>query len=329
MARFIVNKDKYMNLDELFKKKLIVVTGKGGVGKTAVSLALSYLNSQFDRDSIYVTLNEVKEDSYFFGFNKGINSRENALDNNLWSVSIDPNTALKEYIRENFVNLYPVYATILKSKTLQNFFEAAPGLIELITIGKVWHLGNRDLRGRKSQKVYDQVIFDAPSTGHAIPILDLPSRVLDMVRGGAFKSHIEWVESFLKDPDQAAVVVVAAPEEMVVRETIELIDSVKSIGINVIFTVVNNVYEKMFDKREENIMKEILAENKDPEINPVLELASSQAARTRMSEKYIRKLRSELKEPVLTVQKRYKKDLAVQDLKSISSELQNQLDKSP
>ncbi|MEQ9618602.1 MAG: ArsA-related P-loop ATPase [Deltaproteobacteria bacterium] len=317
-----------MNLDELFNKKLVVVTGKGGVGKTTVSLALSYLNSRFDRDSIYVTLNEIKKDSYFFGFNTGINSREKALDNNLWSVAIDPNTALKEYVRENFVNLYPVYATILKSKTLQNFFEAAPGLMELITIGKVWHLGNRNPQGRKSRKAYDQVIFDAPSTGHAIPILDLPSRVLDMVRGGAFKSHIGWVESFLKDPDQAAVVVVATPEEMVVRETIELIDSVKSLGINVIFTVVNNAYEKMFDKKEVSIIKELLTENKGAEISPAVELAFSHAARTRMSEKYTKKLRKELKEPVLIIHKRYKRDLAVRDLKSISSELRNQLDKS-
>ncbi len=87
------------------------------------------------------------------------------------------------------MRLYPLYAAVLKSKAVSGFFEAAPGLKELITIGKVWHLGNRP-------GGYDQVIFDAPSTGHAVPILDLPSRVLDMVRGGAFRSHMNgWRDS--------------------------------------------------------------------------------------------------------------------------------------
>ncbi len=309
-----------MELKELFSKKLIIVTGKGGVGKTAVSLALSHLNAAHARKPVFVTLKEVRKGSYFFGYEAGIDNEEKPLDNGITAVSVDPNTALKEYIRENFVKLYPVYATILKSKTLQTFFEAAPGLKELITIGKVWHLGHKD-GGRR----YDQVVFDAPSTGHAIPILNLPSKVLQMVRGGAFKEHIEWVEGFLKDPGQTAVVVVATPEEMVVRETLELTESVKSIGINVLFTVVNNVYESMFDREEEKILHGTHGKDIAPGVKPVIDLAVSQIERARISDKYIRKLRSDLGDQVLTVPKIFKKDLLQGDLKVISRELENQL----
>jgi anion-transporting ArsA/GET3 family ATPase len=117
--------------------------------------------------------------------------------------------------------------------------------MELITIGMVWHLGTRGGRRGSAGPAYDQVIFDAPSTGHAIPVLNLPSKVLQMARGGAFRSHIEWVEGFLNDPGETAVVVVSAPEEMVVGETLDLIDAVKSIGISVLFTVVNKAYETL------------------------------------------------------------------------------------
>jgi anion-transporting ArsA/GET3 family ATPase len=308
-----------MELSELFDKKLIVVTGKGGVGKTAVSLALSYLNSAHGRRPVYTTLEQIERDSYFFGYETGVNEKEQLLDDNISAVSIEPNTALREYIHEHFVTLYPVYAAILKSKTLQTFFEAAPGLKELITIGKVWHLGNRG-----GKREYDQVIFDAPSTGHAIPILNLPSKVLGMVRGGALREHIEWVEGFLKDPEKTAVVVVAAPEDMVVKETIELIESVESMGINVLLTVVNNVYESEFSKSEEKVIRETSIPE-EPGVRAVIETAMDQIERSVTSKKYMKKLRTVSGGRSVSVRRIFKNNLAQADLKNISEEIEEQL----
>ncbi|MFI5323742.1 MAG: ArsA family ATPase [Thermodesulfobacteriota bacterium] len=314
-----------MNTDELLSKKLIIVTGKGGVGKTAVSLALSYLNARHGRSPVFVTLKEVRRGSYFFGFDTGIDSSESILEKGINAVYIDPNLALKEYIRERFVSLYPVYAAILKSKTLQTFFEAAPGLKELITIGKVWHLGTGGGRRGNSGPEYDQVIFDAPSTGHAIPVLDLPSRVLQMVRSGAFKSHIEWVDGFLKDPGKTAVVVVSAPEEMVVGETLELIDAVQSLGISVLFTVVNKVYENPFSLDEEKIIQEHNDRKESPGSARVFGLAKDHIDRAKISDKYIEKVRKRLDDRVLVIRKIYKKDLTTDDLNTIASGLDTQL----
>lgn len=314
-----------MDLDDLLGKKLIVVTGKGGVGKTAVSLALSYLNAGHKRKPLYVTLKQVRRGSDFFGFDNGVDSVERALDKGINAVYIDPSAALSEYIRENFVRLYPVYAAILKSKTLQTFFEAAPGLKELITIGKVWHLGTRGERRRSAGQAYDQVIFDAPSTGHAIPVLNLPSKVLQMARGGAFRSHIEWVEGFLKDPGETAVVVVSAPEEMVVGETLDLIDAVKSIGISVLFTVVNKAYENPFTKNELETIRDLSVSIKTPAAETLLRIAKSHIERANASDKYIKKLRGGLKDGIIVVPKIFKKDLTPADLKYIASRCEAQL----
>jgi len=314
-----------MDIDYLLGKKLIVVTGKGGVGKTAVSLALSYLNAGHGRNPLYVTLKNVEPGSYFFGYEGGIDGKERSLDDGINAVYIDPNAALTEYIRENFVRLYPVYATILKSRTLQTFFEAAPGLKELITIGKVWHLGTKGGQGRSSSRRYDQVIFDAPSTGHAVPVLDLPSKVLQMVRGGAFRSHIEWVEGFLKNPEETGVVVVSAPEDLVVGETIELIEAVKSIGISVLFTAVNKVYESLFSKDEEKALSGLPDPGIPPGCGRVLEIAKEHIERAKTSERYMTKLRGGLKEGVLAVPKIFKKDLGPADLKYIASRIGSQL----
>ena len=314
-----------MDLGDLLGKKLIIVTGKGGVGKTAVSLALSYLNAKHKRKPLYVTLKEVRRGSYFFGFEGGADSVERPLDKGINSVYIDPSAALREYIRENFVRLYPVYAAILKSKTLQTFFESAPGLKELITIGKVWHLGTRGERRRSTGQAYDQVIFDAPSTGHAIPVLNLPSKVLRMARGGAFRSHVEWVEGFLKDPGETAVVVVSAPEEMVVGETLDLIDAVKSIGISVLFTVVNKAYENPFTDNEAETIRDLSRSIKAPAAEKLLRIAKSHIERADTSDKYISKLRGGLRDGVIVVPKIFKKDLTPADLKYIASRCEAQL----
>jgi anion-transporting ArsA/GET3 family ATPase len=313
-----------MDIDDLLGKKLIVVTGKGGVGKTAVSLALSYLNAAHKRNPLYVTLKKVERGSYFFGFDGGVDRIERPVDKGIYAVYIDPNAALSEYIRENFVRLYPVYSAILKSKTLQTFFEAAPGLKELITMGKVWHLGARGGRGRGSGPAYDQVIFDAPSTGHAIPVLDLPSKVLQMVRGGAFRSHIEWVEGFLKDPEKTAVVVVSAPEEMVVGETLELVEAVRSIGISVLFTAVNKVYENPFTKGEEEIVLGLGGQDKPRTAGRIWEIAGNHIEKANRSDRHIKKLRAGLKDGVLPLPKIFKKDLTPADLKYIASRLEEQ-----
>jgi hypothetical protein len=227
---------------------------------------------------------------------------------------------LQEYTRAS-----PVRKGADKSKTLHTFFEAAPGLKELITIGKIWHLGTRGERRRGAGQAYDQVIFDAPSTGHAIPVLNLPSKVLQMARGGAFRSHIEWVEGFLKDPGETVVVVVSAPEEMVVGETLDLIDAVKSIGISVLFTVVNKAYENPFTVNEVETIRDLSGPIKTPAAETLLRIAQSHIERANASDKYIKKLRGGLKDGIIVVPKIFKKDLTPVDLKYIASRCEAKL----
>ncbi|HML94170.1 MAG TPA: ArsA-related P-loop ATPase [Thermodesulfobacteriota bacterium] len=304
-----------MTITDILGKKLIVITGKGGVGKTTVSLALAFLNARLGRRPVYVTLKEVRPGYPFFGFTGGVGSGETELAPGIRAHYIDPSAALDEYVKERFVRLYPLYAAILKSKAISGFFDAAPGLKELITIGKVWHLGNRP-------GGYDQVIFDAPSTGHAVPILDLPSRVLDMVRGGAFRSHIEWVEGFLKDPGKTAVLAVSAPEDMAVGETLELAGSVREAGINVLGAVLNYAVESPFTLAEEEAVLEA-AEGSSRELEAI-RLARLTISRARATAKYGKVLGRSLSGAVLTAPRILKKELSLEDLSELSREIENQ-----
>ncbi|HSE83602.1 MAG TPA: ArsA family ATPase [Thermodesulfobacteriota bacterium] len=314
-----------MTLGELFQKRLIIVTGKGGVGKTTVALALAFLNAEHGRRSILAIIGQVQKGSPFFGSKKKIDFSEKRLDKGVYAIGIDPNKALREYIRLNFVAAFPLYAAVFKSKALQDFFEGAPGLKELITLGKVWHLGKLKTGGKNPRPKYDQVIFDAPSTGHALPLFNLPERVLSMVQKGAFRDHVQLVEGFLKDPEQTAFVTVTIPEEMAVKETLEIIEGAKEVGIKHAFTVVNCVYPEIFDKSEREKIRDIAERERTGEVMPLLALAQSHIKKVDESRGHIRELYEADAGELLFVNYRFKSELGLEDVANIGKELEEQL----
>lgn len=314
-----------MTLEELFQKRLIIVTGKGGVGKTTISLALAFLNAERKRRTILAILGRVQKDSPFFGSKKKIDFSERRLDKGVYAIGIDPNKALREYIRLNFVKAFPLYAAVFKSKALQDFFEGAPGLKELIMLGKVWHLGKLKTGGKNPRPKYDQVIFDAPSTGYALPLFNLPERVLSMVQKGAFRGHVELVERFLKDPEKTAFVTVTIPEEMAVKETLEVIEGAKGAGIKHAFTVVNCVYPEIFSESDREKIQDIAGQEKMGQIMPLLTSAQSHIKKVEENRSHIRELYEADAGKLLFVNFRFKSELALEDVASIGKELEKQL----
>ncbi len=314
-----------MTLEELFQKRLIIVTGKGGVGKTTIALALAFLNAEHRRRSILAVIGQVQKGSPFFGSKKKIDFSERRLDKGVYAIGIDPNKALREYIRLNFVTAFPLYAAVFKSKALQDFFEGAPGLKELVTLGKVWHLGKLETKGKNPRPKYDQVIFDAPSTGHALPLFNLPERVLSMVQKGAFRDHVELVERFLKDPEETAFVTVTIPEEMAVRETLEIVEGARGVGIKHAFTVVNCVYPEIFDESEKEKIRDMAERERKEEIMPLFTLAQSHIKKVDESRGHIRELYEADAGELLFVNYRFKSELSLGDVAGIGKELKGQL----
>jgi anion-transporting ArsA/GET3 family ATPase len=267
-------------------------------------------------------LRTVKKDYPFFGLRKSIDYSEKRIEKNVHAIAIDPNEALEEYVRQHFVKPFPLYSAVFKSKTVQNFFDAAPGLKELVTLGKVWQLSDLQTAGKNK---YDQVIFDAPSTGHALPIINLPSRVLQMVEKGPFRGHIELVEEFLKDSGKTLLVVVTIPEEMAIKETAELIEGAKSSGVKNVLTVVNCVYPELFDDADERLIDQMIVEDKGRILMPGLTLARSHIRRVKTARRHIQELYEMGAENVLFVNFRYRGDLILDDLKDVGYKIGEQL----
>ena len=147
---------------ELLDKRLVIVTGKGGVGKSTVALALGLAAAAEGRRTIVCEVSSQEHTSHVFHRAK-VGFHEVEMADNLWAISIDPDEAMREYVLLQ-LKVRAMRDLLFRSRIFTYLAAATPGLRELVTIGKLWEVAQPDRKVRKGRK-YDLVIVDAPATG--------------------------------------------------------------------------------------------------------------------------------------------------------------------
>jgi anion-transporting ArsA/GET3 family ATPase len=228
----------------LLDKRLVFVTGKGGVGKSTVAVALGLLAARRGLRTIVAEVAHQDRVAKVFGRDDS-HFREVELAAGLYTISIDPQHAIEEYLRLQL----PVKALadlLSGSRMFQYFAAATPGMSELVTIGKVWELAQLERRTRNAAG-YDLVIVDAPSTGHGVGTMRAPKTFADIARVGPIANQGRAIHAMITDRGSTGVVAVALPEEMPVNETLSLRDSLRrDLGLELDRVVVNRVYDQRF-----------------------------------------------------------------------------------
>ena len=268
----------------LLDRKLLVLTGKGGVGKTTVSAALGLLAADRGLRTIVVEVGEQRrlaelfgeatEDGAAGGAQDGAaggaqdrardgtagGARDGARDpgaevmlrENLWSISIDPDRALLEWLQALGGRISG--RVLASSGTFQYFAAAAPGAKELVSMIKIWKLtqGGRGVRGGRARGGgYDLVILDAPATGHALGMLHSPQTFGAIARVGPIAAQTQRVRELLADPARSDYLAVAQPTEMAVTETLDLQDGLRNkLGRELHTVVVNGALPRRFSAAE-------------------------------------------------------------------------------
>jgi anion-transporting ArsA/GET3 family ATPase len=233
----------------ILERELLVLTGKGGVGKTTVSAALGLLAADRGLRTIVVEVGDQRRLAELFGVVEEDAGAETELQQNLWSISIDPDRALLEWLQALGGRVSG--RMLASSGTFQYFAAAAPGAKELVSMVKIWKLAESRPRGGRRPDGYDLVILDAPATGHALGMLHSPQTFGAIARVGPIASQTERVRELLADPTRSGYLAVAQPTEMAVTETLELQDGLRrKLGRELHTVVVNGTLPRRFSAAE-------------------------------------------------------------------------------
>jgi anion-transporting ArsA/GET3 family ATPase len=229
----------------LLDKRLIFVTGKGGVGKSTVATALGLVAARGGLRCIVVELAAQERVQRAFQ-HSGEHFTEVELAPGLFTISVDPQHAMEEYLR---IKAGPLGHALSASKMFQAFAMATPGMRELLSIGKVWELAQLQRRTRGASP-YDLVVVDAPATGHGVGILKTPKTFAEIARVGPIAAQGRAISATIADRSFTAVVAVATAEEMPVNETLALRDALLADGLRLDAVVVNAVYGERFNAED-------------------------------------------------------------------------------
>jgi anion-transporting ArsA/GET3 family ATPase len=233
---------------DLLERRLLFVTGKGGVGKSTTAAALALLSAQRGRRTLAVEVDAKGDLADFFETQRPAFEPRRVAPN-LWAMAMDTEASLREYLHLQ-LRLPSVARLGPLARALDFVATAAPGVREILTVGKVgWEVRERH---------YDLVVVDAAASGHIVGQLSAPDAINELVRVGQIRQQTGWLADLLGDPVTTGLVVVTTPEEMPVNETIELVRRVGSeTRIDVAAIVVNRVLPELFSGADEGVFERL------------------------------------------------------------------------
>ena len=314
----------------LLDKRLVFVTGKGGTGKTTVAAALGLAAVRAGKRTLVAEVAEQERIGDAFG-KREIGYSETELAPGLFAFSVDPVKAREEWVRYRLPSR--TLAGALNSSRIFGYLAAAaPGLAELVTIGKVWELAQLE-RKAKGASPYDLVVVDSPATGHGLAMLRAPSTIGSIARVGPIHRQAYRIHDFISDKRLTGTLAVALPEEMPVAETLELETRLgEEMAIKLDAIVVNGLYPERFSRSEGERLASLdgSASAGAPASAPAGPSGAVRAAlleheRARAQRNQLRRLRRGADAPVMTLPFLFEPELGLEQIEQLSRELERRL----
>jgi len=305
----------------LLDKRLLFVTGKGGVGKTTVATALGLAAARRGLRTIVCEVSQQERMPQVFR-REGVGYSETELAPNLFGMSVDPQLALEEYLIDQ-TGSARLGGLLAGNRIFEYFVAAAPGVRELATIGKVWELAQPTRRNPEASP-YDVVIVDAPATGHGVGLLKTPNTYRDVARVGPIRRQAGHIRDFLRDPDSTAVLAVALAQEGPVAETLELAAELGGLEMPVQAVIVNELLPERFAREEAKELAAVADRDGSPKVAGALQAALSEHHRARSQRTQLRRLRREL-DRVVTLPFIWEAELDLEAFGRLAAELDRKL----
>jgi anion-transporting ArsA/GET3 family ATPase len=327
-----------MLLDALLSRRVVFLTGKGGVGKSVVGAALALAARERGKRVLLVEVEAPLEAARLFEGPRGAASdpagarppsrgREIEVLPGLFTVNLDPATVMDEYVR-HVVKLELFTRRILDSPIYRRFFAAAPGLKELMVLGKIMVL--EEAHARFSAKpVWDLVVVDAPATGHGLAFLKVPLAASAAVPVGPIGHNARRVLAMLRDRRRTALVVVAVPEEMAVVEAVQFHRlAIEEMKMEPAAVVLNACHERRFTDEDEAEVLRLTTEGaegdleRDVPLPAALRAARRQIRRRKLTRFYQMRLRRTLDAPLVSLPFLFREALSLDDVRLLAAQLE-------
>jgi anion-transporting ArsA/GET3 family ATPase len=201
---------------------VLVVAGKGGVGKTTMTAALARMAADAGKSVLIVELEGKSGITAAFGHREDLGYDDvllapagqrgsRGVTGSVRARRLTPDDALMEYLEDH--GLRRVSKRLAHSGVLDVVSTAIPGIRDVLVLGKVKQL--------EREALADLILVDAPATGHAITFLTSAAGLVSAARGGPLRTQAQDVVDLLSDPARCRVILVTLPEELPVSETIE------------------------------------------------------------------------------------------------------------
>ena len=328
-----------MRLDDLFEPRVLIVSGKGGVGKTTVAAALALVAARQGRTVCIAEVDRKGTLPRLFGGGQ-LTYVPKEMSPGVWGMNIVPEAALAEYLEVQY-HMRRISRIFSSSHFVDYITTAAPGLKDILVLGKVWYL-EQNRKGVPGQPTFDTIIVDAPAAGHMLTFLSAPVGLSDAVRLGPVRRQSEWLLEMVKDPKRTRVHLVTLPEEMPVSETLETAEALRTrVGIAAGVVFANAVYEPLLTEPERKELVDLVATN---ELGPLMNegkavgldldagdldalvgYARFLEARRTIQATHLRALKKGVDEPVAQLPFLFSAGLALPDIETIADAIEERV----
>jgi anion-transporting ArsA/GET3 family ATPase len=274
----------------LFDKRFIILSGKGGVGRTTVAAALARAAVHAGKRVLLAQMDSPERLGRLLGHPAGIGSEVTEVSDGLDAVNMTPKTAMRQY-GLMVLRYETLYRTVFENKAVQGFLAAVPGLDAYAMLGKAWWHTTEQQDGRRK---YDLVILDGPASGHTATMLRIPDAILEAVPKGPLTRDASAMHDLFRDGARSSFVIVTLPEELPARETSELAAIARDqLGVPLGPLIVNGLPPPGLDRPEVQEVLALAAQVTDPVLAATLAGAALLATRRRDAERVLETLRAD------------------------------------
>jgi len=281
-------------LDDLLRRRLLILLGKGGVGKTTLSAAITWLAARRTGPALAMESDERAPLAVLLGSRAAYSPM--VVSPGLSVMVLEGSHALEEYLRL-VIPARAIFHAIASSKLYQYFVHAAPGLRELMMLGKIYYEAEI---GKGGKPHWETIIFDAPASGHALSLLRMPFAARETFGESLVGREANNIGAMLRDPQRCALIAVTTPDPLAIAETVETIEELARLQLSVAAIFLNRHNPTYFSAADVTRLKNSIAmRSRRAHAQYLGDIAAAGLAREAETRRALRLLQSRVECPIV------------------------------